>query len=90
MKSLDGKMFALLALVAAPLAVMATEPAPKKPVVNEKLAPAKPASTMQNMGEAEQLRLQQHQDRRAKAAAVLSNSMKKSADTQTTVTGNLK
>ena len=61
---------------------------PKKTVTGVKPAPVKPA--MDTAIDEQQLRMKQEQDRRAKAATALSNTMKKQAETQSTVTGNLK
>ncbi len=80
---------AFVLVFAAALAGQAAAQTPQKKMVPAaKPAPAK--SAMETASEEQQLRMKEDQDRRAKAAAALSNTMKKQAETQSTVTGNLK
>jgi hypothetical protein len=90
MKSMLGTTLALLALAAVPLAAQTTDPAVKKPAVSGKPMPAKAAGTTQELGAEQQERMKQYQDRRAKADATASSVMKKTAETQSNVSGNLK
>jgi Tfp pilus assembly protein PilP len=74
--------------VAAPQRMPATPPAAGR---TEKVreAAARPDS-VGDLGQIEQLRLQQVMDRRSKMAETLSNIMKKMSDTQSSIIGNLK
>lgn len=78
----------VLVFAAAAMGQAMAQTPPNKPVTGVKPAPVKPA--MDTANEEQQLRMKQEQDRRAKAAVALSNTMKKQAETQSTVTGNLK
>jgi hypothetical protein len=89
MKAVFGMTLAMLALVAAPVAAQTGAPQVNKPASDSKPAAAK-SDSMAEKGDEKQKKLQQHQDRHAKAANTLSNTMKKQAETQSTVTGNLK
>jgi len=52
--------------------------------------PAAQLDSLSGLGETEQLRMQMAMDRRAKAMETLSNLLKKSSDTASTITANLK
>lgn len=89
MKAVSGTTLVLLALVCAPIYAQTGTPQVTKPASDTKPAAAK-ADSMAEMGDEKQKKLQQHQDRHAKATTTLSNTLKKQAETQSNVTGNLK
>lgn len=71
-------LFTALSMVAGGAAYAQKPAQPPKPQVKAAV------------GDAEQKKLKEEQDRKAKAMSTLSNTMKKQAETQSTVTGNLK
>lgn len=69
---------------------LATTDTAAREVAGVEAHPAAQLDSLSGLGENEQLRMQMAMDRRAKAMETLSNLLKKSSDTASTITGNLK